>query len=143
MANPDAYNSVGGRNVLEKKQSYYDYGRKNRDEDIMGEDIERKTMILKALLNTARKRRNDCAWLLDGAESLDERRSGIEKFKPDVEDSLMNVQKILNSLRQEYLQLCQESGMTSLKEFKTSVQVLETQVTHGKDSWNQLVSESD
>lgn len=81
------YNSIGGRKVFEEKQSYYKDGREKRDEGIMGEDIKRKTMVLKALLYTAKKRRNDCGWLLGGAVFLDEIRLGIERFKPDVEDS--------------------------------------------------------
>lgn len=141
------YNSIGGRKVLEDKQSYYEDGRGNRDEEIMREDIERKIMVVEALLDTAKKRRTDCGWLIGGpvfpdeAVFPDERTSVIEKFKLDVEDSLMNAQKILNSLRQEYLQLYQENGMTSLREFQTTVQDLETQLTREKDSWGLLVSE--
>ncbi|KAF4764951.1 hypothetical protein HAV15_003259 [Penicillium sp. str.  len=95
------YNSIGGRKVLEEKQSYYKDGRENRDEGIMGEDIKRKTMVLEAVLDTAKKRIKDCGWMLGGAVNCDERQSGIEKFRPDVEGSLTNARKILESLRQE------------------------------------------
>lgn len=107
----------------------------------MGEDIKRKTMVLEAVLDTAKKRINDCGWMLGGAVMRDERRSGIEKFRPDVEGSLTNARKILESLRQEYLQLCQESDMTSLRGFQTKVQDLETQVMREEVSWRQLIWE--
>lgn len=119
------YHSVWGKGMLEEKHSFYKQGRKNKNEVIMGEEIERKIVALEALRDTKDNLIYSAHWMR-GAGALQD--PLFKNYVQEREACTTRAQSILESLEKEYPQLFQVEGcMGSLKRFQDVIWGLKTQ----------------
>lgn len=133
------YNSLRENKTLGKTQLHYENGRKDKNGSIMGQDIERKILVLECLCDTMKETKKRYNWILDRGVYTPNEKMALEKiFRKVAKDAVMNAQKILHSLNQDYPQLFEGMDcMESLKIFQGKVQVLAMQVTREKHFWEQ------
>lgn len=129
------YNSHGGKEVLSNARLHYENGRMVQKENVIAQDIECKILALKALCDLARNQSRNYALLLEGAVSLDEELGAKNSLRPYVVRCMANSDTILDSFRQDYPQILEESCMGFLGKFGKNIQKLKAEVESLKFFW--------